>query len=86
MYRMLAVRDFTRLCNNAEYKKMSQDLGLGETLAAVRPDYGNSSGSVQGMHNSGTFTRPFLISERWIHWIVVRWNTEGSILLGPGYG
>jgi hypothetical protein len=24
------------------------------------------------------FTRPFLISESWIYWIVVRWNTEGS--------
>jgi hypothetical protein len=27
---MLAVRDFTRLCNNAKYKKIGQDLCLGE--------------------------------------------------------
>ncbi len=30
MYKMLGLRYFTMLCNNAEYKKMGQDLSLGQ--------------------------------------------------------
>ncbi len=30
LYRMLALRDFTMLCNNAEYKKMGEYLSLGQ--------------------------------------------------------
>ncbi len=30
LYRMLVVRDFTMLCNKAEYMRMGQDLSLGQ--------------------------------------------------------
>ncbi len=34
LYRMLASRDFTMLCNNAEHKKMGEDLSLGQLYDA----------------------------------------------------